>query len=159
VFSRTRHGADRLARQLKAAGIESAAIHGDRSQAQRERALEAFKRGKVQALVATDVAARGIHVDAVPCVVHFDPVGSQDYLHRSGRTGRAGATGIVITMVSDEQRTAVHQLQKSLGLAQQLQQPDGSTVSRPKTPSRQDWYAARLVMQPRLREGCASKSA
>src|SRR5207302_4766484 len=104
----TRHGADRLTRQLSAAGIGAVAIHGSRTQAQRERALAAFKSGRVQALVATDVAARGIHVDGVPCVVHFDPAADhKDYLHRSGRTGRAGATGVVVTLLAAEQKAAV----------------------------------------------------
>ena len=100
VFCRTRHGADRVAKQLAAVGIGAAAIHGNRTQAQRERALAAFRSGRVQALVATDVAARGIHVDDVACVVHFDPAADdKDYLHRSGRTGRAGASGTVVTLV------------------------------------------------------------
>ncbi|MBV9664787.1 MAG: DEAD/DEAH box helicase [Actinobacteria bacterium] len=103
VFCRTRHGADRVTRQLAAAGIGAAAIHGSRTQSQRERALEAFRSGKVQALVATDVAARGIHIDAVPCVVHFDPAADdKDYVHRSGRTGRAGASGTVVTLLDTD---------------------------------------------------------
>src|SRR5918995_5462271 len=90
VFSRTRHGADRITRQLGQAGVKAVPIHGRRSQAQRDQALRAFTAGKAPALVATDVAARGIHVDGVACVVHFDPVDeSKDYIHRSGRTGRA----------------------------------------------------------------------
>src|SRR5690606_8157375 len=94
VFSRTRHGADRIARQLENAGVSAAAIHGSRSQGQRERALGEFHDGRVKALVATDVAARGIHVEGVTCVIHFDmPADHKDYVHRSGRTGRAGATG------------------------------------------------------------------
>ena len=98
VFCRTKHGADRVARQLKASGVNAVAIHGDRSQSQRERALAAFVAGQAQALVATDVAARGIHVDDVGVVVHFDPAGDDKaYIHRSGRTGRAGATGTVVT--------------------------------------------------------------
>ena len=117
VFCRTRHGADRLARQLRGSGVTAAAIHGSRSQAQRERALADFAADSVQALVATDVAARGIHVDAVGCVVHFDPPAEhKDYLHRSGRTGRAGAAGTVITLVGDEHRVAVKALQRDLGL-------------------------------------------
>ena len=103
VFCRTRHGADRLTRQLADAGIGAAAIHGNRTQAQRERALAAFRSGRVKALVATDVAARGIHIDDVPCVVHFDPAADdKDYLHRSGRTGRAGASGTVVTLSEPE---------------------------------------------------------
>ena len=95
MFCRTKHGADALAKQARAApACASAAIHGNRSQGQRERALAAFASGKVEALVATDVAARGIHVDGVACVVHFDPPADvKDYMHRSGRTARAGADG------------------------------------------------------------------
>ena len=101
VFCRTKHGADALAKKLEQRGVRSAAIHGNRSQGQRERALAAFADGKVQALVATDVAARGIHVDAVACVVHFDPPADfKDYTHRSGRTARAGANGTVVSLVS-----------------------------------------------------------
>ena len=116
VFCRTRHGADRLLKQLTAAGVDAAAIHGSRSQAQRERALAAFAAGRVQALVATDVAARGIHVDEVACVVHFDPPNdAKDYIHRSGRTGRAGAEGVVVSLVTDEHASAVRALRKALG--------------------------------------------
>ena len=87
VFCRTKRGADRVARQLGEAGVKAAAIHGDRSQSQRDRALQSFRRGDVTALVATDVAARGIHVDDVACVVHFDlPADAKAYIHRSGRT-------------------------------------------------------------------------
>jgi superfamily II DNA/RNA helicase len=124
VFCRTRHGADRLAKQLKGAGVEAMAIHGDRTQAQRERALAAFSRGTTRALVATDVAARGIHVDDLPCVVHFDPpADATDYLHRSGRTGRAGKTGTVVSLVLGEQQKAVRSLQRSLGFEERLHTP------------------------------------
>ena len=117
VFCRTKHGADRVARQLERAGVTSAAIHGGRSQAQRGRALSAFVDGRVQALVATDVAARGIHVDEVACVVHFDVAGDhKDYVHRSGRTGRAGAEGMVITLVTEADVTKVRQLRRHLDL-------------------------------------------
>ncbi|HEX4819175.1 MAG TPA: DEAD/DEAH box helicase [Acidimicrobiales bacterium] len=116
VFCRTRHGADRVAAQLKNTGVDAVAIHGDRSQSQRERALAAFKSGKAQALVATDVAARGIHVDDVACVVHFDPpADSKDYVHRSGRTGRAGADGLVVSLVHTDVVSAVKNLQRKLG--------------------------------------------
>ncbi|MFM7068606.1 MAG: DEAD/DEAH box helicase [Actinomycetes bacterium] len=115
VFTRTKHGADRVARQLSNAGVVAVAIHGDRSQGQRERALEAFKTGAADALVATDVAARGIHVDGVAAVVHFDPpADAKDFVHRSGRTGRAGARGVVITLVHDDVRADVRQLQRRL---------------------------------------------
>ena len=101
VFTRTRHGAERLAKQLKAAGVDAAPIHGGLSQNKRDRGVAAFKAYKAEALIATDVAARGIHVDAVACVVHFDPpVDSKTYVHRSGRTARAGATGTVVSFVA-----------------------------------------------------------
>jgi len=117
VFCRTKHGADRVAKQLSTAGVTAVAIHGDRSQAQRDRALDQFRSGRADALVATDVAARGIHVDAVAAVVHFDPPPDyKDYVHRSGRTGRAGARGVVVTMVVADVRSAVKSLQRSLDL-------------------------------------------
>src|SRR5215469_15926082 len=103
-FVRKKHGADRLARQLERSGVNAAAIHGDRNQNQRQRALDAFAAGHPRVLVATDVAARGIHVDGVELVVHFDPPRDQkDYLHRSGRTARAGATGVVVTLAQRDQ--------------------------------------------------------
>ena len=104
VFCRTRHGADRLSRQLTSAGIHAVTLHGSRTQAQRDEALRAFRSGAAHALVATDVAARGIDVENVACVLHFDPPGDhKDYLHRSGRTGRAGSAGTVISLVCDDQ--------------------------------------------------------
>ncbi|HEY3144270.1 MAG TPA: DEAD/DEAH box helicase [Acidimicrobiales bacterium] len=133
VFCRTRRGADRLTKQLKQYGVDSVAIHGSRTQGQRERALAAFARGRVSALVATDVAARGIHVDQVGCVVHFDlPADHKDYIHRSGRTGRAGATGTVVTLVTEEQRRTVKSLQRALGLPQELNVPNVVLGSIPK---------------------------
>ncbi len=116
VFCRTKRGADRVARQLEGAGVSAVAIHGGRSQGQRERALKSFDDGHVAALVATDVAARGIHVDGVSCVVHFDPPGeAKDYVHRSGRTARAGASGMVVSLVPNELRNEVRKLQRELG--------------------------------------------
>ena len=109
-FVRTKHGADRLVKQLSRAGVEAAAIHGDRNQNQRQRALDAFAAGHPRVLVATDVAARGIHVDDVDLVVQFDPPNDhKDYLHRSGRTARAGASGMVIALA---ERAQVRELQK-----------------------------------------------
>jgi superfamily II DNA/RNA helicase len=130
VFCRTRHGADRLSKRLGALGVSALPIHGSRSQAQRERALGAFSAGQVQALVATDVVARGIHVDGVGCVVHFDPPQDpKDYLHRSGRTGRAGASGLVVTLADHDQERAVRLLQRSLGLPQGLAAPDFAALA------------------------------
>ena len=103
-FVRTKHGADRLAKQLSRHGVDALAIHGNLNQNQRSRALEAFASGRSRVLVATDVAARGLHVDDVDLVVHFDPPNDhKDYLHRSGRTARAGATGTVVSFVEPAQ--------------------------------------------------------
>jgi superfamily II DNA/RNA helicase len=125
VFCRTRRGADRLAKHLSRNGVRTDAIHGGRSQNQRNRALEAFADGGVDALIATDVAARGIHVDGVACVVHFDtPEDEKAYLHRSGRTARAGATGVVVSFVSHADRRAVTRLQRTLDLSAPITSPD-----------------------------------
>jgi superfamily II DNA/RNA helicase len=113
VFVRTKHGADRLAKQLSKLGADAAAIHGALSQPARQRALAGFAAGHPRVLVATDVAARGIHVDDVDLVVHFDPPNdSKDYLHRSGRTARAGATGTVVSFVQPDQETSVTRLHR-----------------------------------------------
>jgi superfamily II DNA/RNA helicase len=125
VFCRTRHGADRLTKRLEAAGVGAAPIHGARSQAQRDRALAAFSAGSVQALVATDVAARGIHVDDVACVIHYDlPADPKDYVHRSGRTGRAGADGIVVSLVGGDQAKLARSMQKEMDLPLGVTAPD-----------------------------------
>jgi superfamily II DNA/RNA helicase len=124
VFTRTRHGADRLAKQLTKLGVGAIAMHGGRSQNQRNRALRAFATGGAQALIATDVAARGIHIDAVASVIHFDPPADhKDYLHRSGRTARAGATGTVVSLVTGDQQRAVRRMQKELDLRAPIEAP------------------------------------
>ncbi len=131
VFTRTKHGADRLARQLEDRGVSAVPIHGDRTQAQRERALKSVKSGQIRVLVATDVAARGIHIDALPCVVHFDPpVQATDYLHRSGRTGRAGATGVVISLVGEDTVGHVRRLQRALGVPAVIDAPEDAVAIR-----------------------------
>ncbi|MDT8427635.1 MAG: DEAD/DEAH box helicase [Pseudomonadales bacterium] len=104
VFSRTKHGANKLVKQLAADGIDAGAIHGNKSQAQRTKVLDAFKHGKLQILVATDIAARGIDIDQLPQVVNFDlPHVPEDYVHRIGRTGRAGAVGQAVSLVSADE--------------------------------------------------------
>jgi superfamily II DNA/RNA helicase len=116
-FVRTKHGADRLTKQLSRAGVEAAAIHGDRNQNQRQRALDAFAAGHPRVLVATDVAARGIHVDDVDLVVQFDlPNDHKDYLHRSGRTARAGASGVVIALVERDQVRDLRKMHDAAGV-------------------------------------------
>jgi superfamily II DNA/RNA helicase len=124
VFCRTKHGADRLAKQLGNAGVGAVAIHGNRSQGQRERALADFSNGRALALVATDVAARGIHVDDVGCVVHFDPPPDpKDYVHRSGRTGRAGADGVVVTLVTPDVQKIVRTMLRGTDLDWSFEAP------------------------------------
>ena len=121
VFTRTRHGADRLARQLTKLGFAASPIHGGLNQNARNRALDAFSDGKVHALVATDVAARGIHVDGVASVVHYDPPEDhKTYIHRSGRTARAGAGGLVVSIVQPDQRSDYRKIQRKVGLDEQV---------------------------------------
>ena len=125
IFCRTRHGADRLAKQLSRYGITAGAIHGGRSQGQRTRALAAFAKNEVEALVATDVAARGIHVDGVALVVHYDPPADhKDYVHRSGRTARAGEGGVVVSMVQRDQVKDLTKFQRQIKLNEPFIEPD-----------------------------------
>ena len=115
VFCRTKHGASRLARQLEREGLNATAIHGDKSQSQRIEALDGFKDNKVQVLVATDVAARGLDITDLPLVVNYElPHVSEDYIHRIGRTGRAGATGEAISLVSSEEERYLADIEKLL---------------------------------------------
>ena len=156
VFCRTKRGADRLSDRLARSGLASAAIHGDRSQAQRERSLAAFRAGRLDVLVATDVAARGIHVDAVPLVVHFDPAAdATDYVHRSGRTGRAGADGTVVSLVGTEHLAATRLIQRRLGLSGGVSSPDVPSLDiyggEPR--SRQDPRHEKAVTGPRAGTG------
>ncbi len=115
IFTRTKHGANRLATQLEKDGIKSAAIHGNKSQGARTRALAEFKQGKVQALVATDIAARGLDIDQLPYVVNFElPHKPEDYVHRIGRTGRAGQEGEAISLVCREESKLLKDIEKLL---------------------------------------------
>lgn len=119
VFSRTKHGADRLVNSVNDLGVAAGAIHGDLRQKSRERALEDFSNGELQVLVATDVAARGIHVDDIDMVIHYQPAADHKaYLHRSGRTARAGNTGVAVTLSLWNEELEVKRLQKRLGLEQ-----------------------------------------
>jgi superfamily II DNA/RNA helicase len=125
VFCRTRHGSDRLAKHLESVGIKAGAIHGGRSQNQRMRALAEFSKGKMQALVASDVAARGIHVDNVASVVHFDPPDDhKTYVHRSGRTARAGQGGVVLSLVLPEQARDARRMMRQVGIDEPFITPD-----------------------------------
>ena len=118
VFSRTKHGANRLAKQLEDRGIKAAAIHGNKSQGARTRALADFKQGAVTALVATDIAARGLDIDQLPYVVNVDlPSVPEDYVHRIGRTGRAGASGQAISLVCAEEFKQLKDIERLIGEA------------------------------------------
>ncbi len=117
VFVRTKRGADRLVKRLGAHGVKAVAMHGNKSQGQRERALASFESGRIDTLVATDVAARGIDIGGISHVINFDPpADSETYVHRVGRTGRAGAKGIGITLVAPDEHRDVSQLAGKLGL-------------------------------------------
>ena len=136
VFCCTKHGSDRLAGNLESMGINTCVIHGNRSQAQREKALEQFRRGKATVMVATDVAARGIHIDAVPVVVHFDmPEDPKDYIHRSGRTGRAGMKGTVISLIDKSMRRTTTSLCRGMKFDVIYDEPNFN-LSEPAKPVR-----------------------
>ena len=132
VFGRTKHGCNRLAEQLEAAGLKAVAIHGNKSQAQRQKALNAFKAGKARVLVATDVAARGLDIPDLPLVVNYElPMVAEDYIHRIGRTGRNGATGEALSLVGMDEGPLLAQVQKLLRQEIELVAVDGFAPTRP----------------------------
>jgi ATP-dependent RNA helicase RhlE len=121
VFMRTKIGAERLTRRLAAAGIRAAALHADRTQEQRRAAVEGFRGGRYTALVATDIAARGLDIDGIRTVINYEmPDSSESYVHRVGRTGRAGEVGQAITLVAPEEQRGLAQLEKSVGVRLEL---------------------------------------
>ncbi|MGE8588605.1 MAG: DEAD/DEAH box helicase [Alcaligenes sp.] len=134
VFSNTKIGAGQLARYLEREGIRAESIHGNKSQLERMKVLDAFKGGKVDVLVATDVAARGLDVAGVPCVINFDlPYNAEDYVHRIGRTGRAGASGEAIALMSPDEENLLQDIEKLIGSAVprgRLELPSASAGSR-----------------------------
>jgi ATP-dependent RNA helicase RhlE len=138
VFTRTKHGAERLMHQLKRRGHPVAALHGDRSQSQRERALEDLKRGRVQILVATDIASRGIDVDGISHVINYDvPHTPEDYVHRIGRTGRVQAVGDAFTLMSPEERKGIAAIERFLGQSiPRVEIPDFDYHRRPEEVAR-----------------------
>jgi len=136
VFSRTKHGSDKLVRLLEKAGVRAAAIHGNKSQNARTRALADFKSGKVEVLVATDIAARGLDIAQLPAVINFDlPMVAEDYVHRIGRTGRAGAEGLALSLVAHEDVAQLRAIQKLLKAEIALAPVEGFV---PATPLRLD---------------------
>jgi len=140
VFSRTKYGADKISRKLKRAGIVAVAIHSGRTQNQRQQALDGFRSGKFQVMVATDIAARGIDVEGISHVINYDvPTHAEDYVHRIGRTGRAEATGDAITFVSSEEEKYLREVGKFIGRKLKTEMCKGfsyvkSTLPEPKTP-------------------------
>lgn len=166
VFCRTRRGCDRVARQLDRAGVRTAAIHGGRNQNQRTRALTDFAGGRVQALVATDVVARGIHVEDVSGVIHYDlPADHKAYVHRSGRTARAGKGGVVVSLVPPDQVGELRYMRRRLGLHQPITevdltaiQPFDTKVRRPK-PRRVNTDSGRRRKGPRRQHRASVRSA
>jgi ATP-dependent RNA helicase RhlE len=138
VFTRTKHGANRLAQQLERDGIAAAAIHGNKSQSARTRALADFKRGAVRTLVATDIAARGLDIDRLPHVVNFElPNVPEDYVHRIGRTGRAGSDGTAVSLVSADERGLLAGIERVLGrrIDRELVRGFEDIDARPATPA------------------------
>src|SRR5688572_6855382 len=132
VFGRTKHGCNRLAEQLEKAGISAVAIHGNKSQAQRLRALAEFKSGDARVLVATDVAARGLDIPLLPLVVNYDlPMVAEDYVHRIGRTGRAGASGEAVSLVEPDQAPLLRQIQRLLKADVAMVEVEGYAPSKP----------------------------
>jgi ATP-dependent RNA helicase RhlE len=142
VFARTKHGAEKLAKKLAVSGIKSTAIHGDRSQNQRNSALKGFQDGQYRVLVATDVAARGIHVDNIAHVVNYDlPQAPEDFIHRVGRTGRAGAAGVASTFATSAERSSIRTIERMLKL----------TLTRRDLPegiAREDRSVAPVIVMP-----------
>jgi superfamily II DNA/RNA helicase len=132
VFVRTKRGADRLVTKLRSHGVEAAAMHGDMTQSSRERALERFRSGKVTTLVATDVAARGLDLEAIAHVINYDPPeDTKGYIHRVGRTGRAGATGQGTTLVLPDQQADVSRVANLLGHREKFEE-GGMETARPR---------------------------
>jgi ATP-dependent RNA helicase RhlE len=133
VFARTKRGAERIAKSLGRDGFNAAMIHGDRSQSQRNKALSGFQDGQFQVLVATDIASRGLHVDDVAHVINYDvPKIAEDFIHRVGRTGRAGSQGRATTLVTGAEMVELRQIERALKLRIERRQMDASGTDQPK---------------------------
>ncbi len=163
VFCRTRHGADRLTKQLARGGITAVSIHGGKSQPQRTRALADFTEHRAHALIATDVAARGIHVDDVTSVVHFDPPEDHKaYIHRSGRTARAGQGGVVVSLIEPNGRRAARRMQREVGIEVEIVDPDVTSLTPFGDPTATLAPALKVHERPRSssknRQGSQSKN-
>src|SRR6266498_1610820 len=154
VFTRTKHGADRIARRLESSGIKTGTIHSNRSQNQRLRALKDFKSGAVRVLVATDIAARGIDVDGISHVVNYDfPMHSEDYVHRIGRTGRAHAIGDAISFITPEDQGSLRSLERFIGRGIVRKKAEGFDYNQAAPPRDERGRGARVPqrkIEPRL---------
>ncbi len=154
VFSRTKRGTERIAKGLMRDGIAAATIHGDRSQSQRTAALTGFQQGRYRVLVATDLAARGIHVEQIAHVINYDlPEVAENFIHRVGRTGRAGSHGVASTLFANEQRSELFQLERTLGIRMERIPVDGRVFeNRERTqdpaPRKQTGYRTTMVALP-----------
>ena len=163
VFSRTKYGADKINRRLKRAGVVAVSIHSGRTQSQRQGALDGFRSGKYQVMVATDVAARGIDVEGISHVINYDvPTHAEDYVHRIGRTGRAAATGDAITFVSSEEQKYLHEVGKFIGRKLTAQKCKGfsyvkSAAPEPKTAESSKPSQRKEV--PRSKRGSGAKKS
>src|SRR3984893_11327393 len=165
VFTRTKHGADRVVRHLVSAGLEASAIHGNKSQPQRERALAGFRDGHTRVLVATDIAARGIDVDGVSHVINFElPNVPEDYVHRIGRTARAGAAGIAIAFCSDEERPYLRDIEKLTRRSIRVMAAQAAAVGRtsperePTAAPQEQRFASKQALSAEARRGPASRA-
>ena len=152
VFSRMKHSADRIARNLESKGIKTAALHSNRSQNQRLKALKDFKSGAVRVLVATDIAARGIDVDGISHVVNYDfPMHAEDYVHRIGRTGRAHAVGDAISFVTPEDRDELRTVERFIGRGIVRKRAEGfnySAAAPPGQPAKRTSFPAGTESRP-----------
>jgi len=164
LFTRTKHGAKKLAKVLTAAGTPAVELHGNLSQAARERNLESFREGSTRVLVATDIAARGIHVDEVALVIHVDPPAEHKaYLHRSGRTARAGSEGVVVTIVTPDQTKDARSLARAAGISPTVTDVGPGhvligTLAGPPLPPRRPVIVAEPAAAP-ARSGAPRRSA
>jgi ATP-dependent RNA helicase RhlE len=137
VFTRTKHGANRLAEQLSRDGIKTDAIHGNKSQSARTQALAGFKRGMVRALIATDIAARGLDIAQLPLVVNFElPHVAQDYIHRIGRTGRAGSAGLAVSLICPEEQKLLTNIERVINRRLTIAKPSDFQPGKPTVTAR-----------------------
>lgn len=160
VFTGTKIGANRLAHELNKAGLHAAAIHGDKSQSERIKALDAFKAGDMHILVGTDVAARGLDIEALPYVVNYDlPHNAEDYVHRIGRTGRAGASGEALSLVSESEARYLKDIEKLLGRSIEQQLVPGFSPGAAEVPAYRPPAAAPSAPAPASTQRAAISSS